>query len=46
MMFITQALQQGVPPEQIMQQLVQNGIPQEVAQQMIQAVMGQGQEQS
>jgi hypothetical protein len=46
MMFIAQSLQQGVPPEQIMQQLVQQGIPQEVAQQMIEVVMqGGGQEQ-
>lgn len=38
---VAQALQQGTPPEQIMQGLIQQGIPQDQAQQVIQAVMQQ-----
>lgn len=41
MQMVAQALQQGTPPEQIMQMLVQQGIPQEQAQMIIQEVMAQ-----
>ena len=43
--FIVQALQQGMPPEKIVEALVQQGIPQEQAVQLIQAVMQQMQQQ-
>jgi len=49
---IAQALQQGMPPEQVMQQLVKMGMPQDQAQQIIQMIMQQmqggagGQEQA
>jgi len=42
---VAQALQQGTPPEQIMQMLIQNGVPQQEAQQVIQVVMQQMQGQ-
>ena len=45
MQVIAQALQQGTPPEQLLQMLVEQGIPQEEAQQMIQQVMAQMQGQ-
>ena len=38
---VAQALQKGMPPEQIMQMLVKQGVPQEVAMQVIQMVMQQ-----
>jgi transcriptional regulator CtsR len=41
MQMVAQALQQGVPPEQIVQMLVQQGVPQEVAVQAVQMVMQQ-----
>ncbi len=41
MQFITQSLQNGAQPEQVLQQLVSNGVPQDIATQMIQAVIGQ-----
>lgn len=48
MQMVAQALQQGTPPEEVMQMLVQQGIPQEQAMQIIQQVMaemqGQGQQ--
>lgn len=45
MQMVAQALQQGTPPEQVMQMLVQQGIPPEQAQQIIQEVMTQMQGQ-
>lgn len=42
---VAQALQQGTPPEQVMQMLIEQGVPQEQAQQMIQMVMSQMQGQ-
>lgn len=41
MQMVAQALQQGTPPEEVMQMLIQQGIPQAQAQQMIQQVMSQ-----
>lgn len=38
---VAQALQQGVPPEELLQQLISMGIPQEQAIQLIQEIMGQ-----
>jgi hypothetical protein len=38
---VAQALQQGMPPEQIMQLLIKQGVPKEVAMQVIQMVMQQ-----
>jgi len=38
---ITQMLQQGIQPDQILQRLVQMGVPQDQAQQLLQAVMQQ-----
>jgi hypothetical protein len=49
---VAQALQQGMPPEQVMQQLIKMGMPQDQAQQLIQMIMQQmqggagGQEQA
>lgn len=40
---VIQALQQGMPPEQIIQMLVQQGIPEEVAMEVVQMVMQQAQ---
>lgn len=45
MQMVAQALQQGTPPEQVMQMLIQQGIPQDQAQQIIQQVMSQMQGQ-
>ena len=39
---VAAGLQEGVPPEQIMNDLTQKGVPPEVAQQVIQQVMQQG----
>lgn len=44
MQVCAQQLQQGVPPQQILQQLVKMGIPQQQAQQIIQQVMQQMQQ--
>jgi hypothetical protein len=41
---VVKALQQGTPPEQIVQMLVQQGIPQEVATQVVQMVVQQSQQ--
>jgi hypothetical protein len=41
MQMVAQALQQGTPPEQIVQMLVQQGVPEEVAIQAVQMVMQQ-----
>jgi len=45
MQMVAQALQQGTPPEQVMQMLIEQGIPQEQAQMIIQEVMSQMQGQ-
>jgi hypothetical protein len=43
--FVMQALQQGMPPEEIMKQLVEAGIPEDQAGQLVQAIMQKMQEQ-
>jgi len=45
MQMVTQALQQGTQPEEVVQMLVEQGIPQEQAMQVIQQVMQSVQEQ-
>lgn len=45
MQMVTQALQQGIQPEEVVQMLVEQGIPQEQAMQVIQQVMQSVQEQ-
>ena len=46
MQMIAGALQQGASPEEVMQGLVSQGMPEQEAAQAIEAVMGQGQEQT
>jgi hypothetical protein len=41
MQMVAQALQQGTPPEQILQELISNGIPEEQAMQILEMVMQQ-----
>lgn len=43
--FVMQALQQGMPPEEIMKKLVEAGIPQDQASQLVQAIMQKMQQQ-
>ena len=45
MQAVMQMVEQGIDPNQIMQELVKGGIPQEQAQMLIQQAMGQGQPQ-
>ena len=45
MAMVAQALQQGTPPEQVVQMLTQQGVPPEQAQQVVQQVMQQLQSQ-
>lgn len=44
--FVAEALQQGIAPDEILQQLVSSGIPQEQAQMIIQQIMSQMQTQA